>query len=171
MTTPRRNRRLDTVSDRVYRASVNTEAAFEHLNTQRSLVGTGGTGQQERRSIGGHSDPTLRLVQQLDGINYRRTAIDDQIVCIEKAMDLLDEAIRDAWKARALRDDVDEAPATDDRPLCRGGQPDTWGDPTCGAHVEHFRRDDGTIGFRSEGLCSKHRSAKRRWEQNQENAA
>jgi hypothetical protein len=164
MTTTPRNRKLDTISDRLYRASTNTTAAYEFLNEQRSHIPTLAASNTDGGTRGsGHSDPTLRTVTRLAAIEEKRQAIRDMIATLELGTDLLDEAIRDAY--RISTETSMEGPATDDRPLCRGGQPDTWGDPTCGAHVEHFIRDDGSIGFRTEGLCAKHRSAKRRWEQ------
>jgi hypothetical protein len=160
-----RNRKLDTISDRIYRASVNSSAAFAFLNEQRSHIPTlaAATTDGAGYSRGSHSDPTLRTVTRLSAIEEKRTAILDMIATLELGTDLLDEAIRDAY--RISSETPVEGPTTDDRPLCRGGQPDTWGDPACGAHVEHFIRDDGSVGFRTEGLCSKHRTAKRRWEQ------
>lgn len=58
-------------------------------------------------------------------------------------------------------------PAAQGEPLCSGGDPSTWGDPTCGRVVDHFTRDDGTIGYRADGLCGMHRVRKHRHEQAQ----
>jgi hypothetical protein len=167
-----RNRRLHTVSDRLYRASENVMAALDHLDRQRGLVPSIVSSRTDSASSSrsGHSDRTTATVIRLDSIDYGRRTILDAIATAETVADLIDQAVRDAYRITALNDPpVEDGPNTDDRPICRGGPPDTWGDAICGAHVEHFLRDDGTVGFRSEGLCAKHRTAKRRWER--ENAA
>ena len=161
-----RNRKLDTISDRIYRASVNSQAAFGFLNEQRSHIPTltANTTDGAGHSRGSHSDPTLRTVTRLSVIEDKRQAIHDQIHCIEVATDLLDEAIRDAY--RIGKEPALEGPTTDDRPLCRGGTPDTWGDPECGRHQDHYSLASGEIRFRGDGLCAMHRKRKERWERN-----
>ena len=53
-------------------------------------------------------------------------------------------------------------PAAQNEPLCTGGDPSTWGDPTCGELVDSFQRDDGTTSYRNDGLCARHRVRKHR---------
>jgi hypothetical protein len=162
-----RNRKLDTISDRIYRASVNSQAAFGFLNEQRSQIPSLAASNTDGGTRGsGHSDPTLRTTVRLLAIGDKRQAIDDMIATLELGTDLLDEAIRDAYRIGTDGAQT-EGPTTDDRPLCRGGQPDTWGDPDCGRHVEHYTRSDGTMAFRSEMLCATHRKRKMAWEREQ----
>jgi hypothetical protein len=161
-----RNRKLDTISDRIYRASVNSTAAFAFLNEQRSHIPTlaAATTDGAGHSRGSHSDPTLRTVTRLSAIEEKRTAIQDMIATLELGTDLLDEAIRDAY--RISSETIADGPTTDDRPLCRGGTPDTWGDATCGRHQDHYSLASGEIRFRGDGLCAMHRKRKERWERN-----
>lgn len=166
MSTPRPNRQLDTLSDRLRRAAAQTTAALEHLAVQRAhtpLLSASVT-DSGPSSHGDHPDPTLRLVLQLDAIDYHRTAIHDAIHTLGVATDNLDEALRNAQAFRGIHDTTPNAPS-EQHPLCSGGRPDLpWGDPQCGELVEYYHRADGSYAYRSDYLCAKHRKRKERYE-------
>jgi hypothetical protein len=164
-----RNRKLDTISDRLYRAASNIEQAFAHLNEQRALVPAIGSSRTDGAggSPSGHSDRTLGTMIRLDEIENKRQALHDAIGSANLAAKVIEDAIDDAYKARAEKGDTPDAPVHhDDRPLCRGGTPDTWGDPECGRHQDHYSLASGEIRFRGDGLCAMHRKRKERWERN-----
>lgn len=153
MTRRRRNQTLDALAHRIDRAAdivpdvlAGLDEQRTHINALRAAVG--GTGSSDV------SDPTLRTVIALDGIEYKRQAIKDAIATLGVCVDMLDNVCRDAL-GRSLPEELDA-------PRCSAEVLDpadaAW--PLrhqCTRYVEHFTRADGTIGYRSEGLCAMHR--------------
>ena len=104
------------------------------------------------------NDPTAHQALQ-------RTHITNQQHAINTAMATLQRGRHDLMKA--ITNAIPRQPTNS--PLCNGGDPSTWGDPTCNELVGSFQRGDGTTGVRSDGLCDRHRMRKHRWEK--DNAA
>lgn len=146
----------DRLARRLDRAAGIIPDVLAHLNELRANITTLTTPTNEHTSRSGHSDPTARTTLQLDAINLHQRAIDDQVHCVEVAINLLEEACRDGLGYRAPR-------AANSEPLCGGGDPSTWGDPTCGDIVESAQRQYG-VWYHPSGLCPAHRKRKERWE-------
>jgi hypothetical protein len=104
-----RHRLLDNLAARLDRAANMIPNTIDHLDEQRALVNplpaqdytAGPTGR------GGISDPTLRVAQQLDSIEYRRREIDDGINTLEVCVRMLEQAARRALAYRAGQSDDD----------------------------------------------------------------
>lgn len=147
---------LDRAAWRLSRASVTVPSVLTHIAEQ--LAHTTSVAASESVHVGGGdiSDPTAAAAARRATIIAQRDRILAARRAIGAAIDDLDDACRRALGARIG--------AAVDAPRCHGGDPSTWGDPECGALVEHYTRADGTQAFRTSGLCTKHRFAKLRWE-------
>lgn len=101
----RRNRQLDTLSDRIYRAAAIVPEVLDHLDEQRANISAihahptdaGGN------SHGDHGDPTLGTVLQFDPIEHHRRTVLDAIATLGVCVDMLDRSCRDALGARGQR--------------------------------------------------------------------
>lgn len=112
-----RHRLLDNLAARLDRAANMVPDILDHLDEQRALVNpiaardysAGPTGR------GGISDPTLRVTQQLDSIEYRRREISDGIDTLEVCVRMLEQAARRALAYRAGQTDTDDAHLADEQ--------------------------------------------------------
>ena len=138
----RSHRETDILARRLERAAQVIPTIFDHLNEQRANITTMSSGAGEGGgSKGDHSDPTLRTVSELDSINLHQRAIDDQVHCVHVAVNLLDEACRNALGKRAAYE-----PSLVER-ICNRA--------TCNRHVSYRLGDDG--GTTLDDLCDVHR--------------
>lgn len=163
MTSTPRNRRIDTASDRLYRASPAVIAALDHLDRQRALVPAIGSSRTDGAgsSKGGHSDRTLAITVRLDGIDYGRRTIVDAIATVELATDVLDQAVRDAYKIN----EQGEATIEDSKPRCIGDNSaegaTCWNIPSPRRNPHGLEIDDGRCvdcGPRYDALAAQRRS-------------
>ena len=164
MSRARTHRATEILAGRLARAATTIPSILDHLDEQRGNITTlsaptGGGG-----SKGDHSDPVLRTVMALDGVNIHRRAIADQVYCVNVAINLLEQACADAlgYRAGRRKGERPEGAAVAE-PLCGGGDPSTWGDPTCGELVESALRQYG-IWYHPSGLCVNHRRRRERYE-------
>jgi hypothetical protein len=69
---------------------------------------------------------------------------------------------------------VRSAANVEDHPRCNGGRGngvEPWTDPTCGEYVSYRVRDDGSLSYRSDGLCDACRMRRHRWLKQADDAA
>jgi len=157
----RTHRDTDTLAQRLMSASRVIPSILDHLDEQRANITTLSSPTSDGPgSKGGHSDPTLRTVTALEAINLHNRAINDQVHCVKVAVDLLDEACRDALGHRAPKK------AAQEEPLCDGGDPSSWGDVQCGDIVES-RQMPSHVWYHASGLCPRHRRRMERWQRSQ----
>lgn len=162
--TLRRNRDADALSFRLERAATRIPEVFAHLDEQRAMAmqssGSGGGGRQP----GTYSDPTAGMVAKLDAIELQRRTILDALASIGVGVNILDEACRDALGVRAQpAEQSAPAPAADAEPKCGGGDPSTWGDPTCGQIADWRITDSGHVSYNRDGLCPRHVAKRDEW--------
>ena len=143
----RTDRDTDILARRLERASTTIPEVIDHLNEQRAnttilSTPTGGGG-----SKGGHSDPTLRTVTELAGVDHHLTAIRDQIHCVKVAINLLELACRDALGHKAPQR------MSENEPTCQ--RPEINGQP-CGQLVSYRIGEAGQIRYDANGLCDDH---------------
>ena len=157
---PRRRRidmDLDRAANRLERASTAVPDVLAHLSEQLRYATFGASDSEAGRISGGSmSDPTYDAMHRRAPVQAYIDDVQAKRAAIGKAIDALDDACRKALGYRVA--------LTEDTPRCDGGDPSTWGHPTCGQYVEHFARADGSTGFRSEMLCARHRKRKERYE-------
>lgn len=108
------------------------------------------------RHIGDPKDPTGASAVKRSTVKAHTRRIRDAKKRLAAAMDDLDQTCRDAL-GRKLIDPTTE-------PVCQGGDPSNWGDPTCGELVELRRRPDGSTFYDPDGLCCDHRLRKEAFE-------
>lgn len=148
---------LDRASTRLDRASRTVPDVLAHLTEQLRYATYGATDTDTGRISGGNtSDPTYNAMHRRAPVQAFIDDVQAKRAAIGKAIDDLDDACRKALGYRVA--------LSEDTPRCDGGDPSTWGHPTCGQYVEHFMRADESIGFRSEMLCARHRKRKERYE-------
>lgn len=158
MTRRRTDPELDRQSWRLSRAATTLPTVLEHIAEQLAHTTNSSSG-DGNRPVNHISDPTGQAALQRHHTTLRRDSILEARRRVGIAIDLLDEACRNALGATPH-------PAADE-PRCNGGDPSTWGDPECGELVEHYTRNDGTTAYRSSSLCVKHRKRRERWEREQ----
>ena len=132
------------------------------IDRAATLIADGGDrGGPEDAKIRGKnwiSDPTS--VQALGRMAATERVLDD----IETALDTLrlTTALLVAWCE-------EHAPVIADHPRCTGGRTvDEWTRPGCTGLVDYSRRTDGSVSYRTDGLCVACRSAKQRYEAKRE---
>ena len=150
------HRDTDNLARRLERAAGIIPTIHDHLNEQRANMTVLSAPQGGGGSKGDHSDPTLRAVSALSAIEYHRRAIDDQVHCVRVAVNLLEEACRDALGHRAAKS------ASADHPRCTAGRIYIDGqgrerESTCDRLVSYRVADSGTIHLDPGGLCDEHR--------------
>ena len=109
------------------------------------------------RSKGGHSDPT------------GDTALKD-LGNAERVFELFEANLETLKLCLANLTTFAEkwAPTLGERIRCHGGRTvDDWSDPNCANWADTYVRADGTEQTRGDGLCSKCRSRRERWERRQ----
>jgi len=154
-----RNTRIDRPTDiiarRAARAATIIPTIHDHLNEQRSNITALGAGTGNTATSGTHSDPTLRTAMALDAIDYHRRAINDQIYCLEVAMNALDEVCRNALghqNARTVGDDHPRCPASRIHIDSNGNERES----ACDRMASYRIADGGTIHVDPSGLCDEH---------------
>jgi hypothetical protein len=176
----RRNRKLETHSDRLYRASDIVPQVLDHLSEQRAQTSAvkASVTDGSITSTGDPTDPTGDIVCTLERFDAPRRDIFALIDDIGRLIDRLDDACRKALGIRSTGAVTDDTPAVD-KPLCiddeyvaghwAGERRDgdgkvvhigVWVEPQwvrCGRNAEHFVRADGTVGFRNPPRCAMHR--------------
>ncbi len=105
---------------------------------------------------GGTSDPTGEAAT-----NPTRFAAFERSNRVEVMMLRLESLTKEL--VREVNRGSSKTPAAQNEPLCAGGDPSTWGDPTCGEIVRSEERAYGTWYHPSE-LCDRHLKAKQRHE-------
>jgi hypothetical protein len=148
MTATRRNPTAARLADRLYRAAGVIPSIEDHLGEQRSLVITLSASRTDSSggSKSGHSDPAARVTLELAEIDNHRTAIRDALATANIAINLLDEACRDALGHQARRDPKD----TESKPRCIGDN--TAAGATCW-QIPAPRRDHGSNQTVDDGRC------------------
>jgi hypothetical protein len=147
------DRRLERLADRIHQAArikPNVDKALAERLAHCDTTTHNETG----ITTGELNDPVIRRVLARSDIMNRATNITNAVDAVEQALNQLDTALRAGYRHTP--------PPTNDHPTCDGGDPSTWGDPTCGEYCEHYRRGDNSIGYRD--LCSKHRKRRTMWE-------
>lgn len=148
VTQRRIHRDTDNLARRLTRAATTIPSIIDHLNEQRANITTLSAPGNGGGSKGGHSDPVLRTLTQLDAIDYHRRAINDQLHCVRVAIDLLEASCREALGHKPTITVNDTAP--------------TCHHTGCDEMVSSYLRDDGTVGYRLTGsiggLCDSHRA-------------
>lgn len=122
------------------------------------------TNQANETGISGQgtiSDPVAAQVMARAGVIDRSNKVEQVVARLEGDSRLL-VALLNAGQRRT--------PAAQDEPLCAGGDPSTWGDPTCGDIVRSEQRQYGTW-YDPSGLCNKHRLRRDRHERQADEAA
>lgn len=157
----RRNRDADNLSTRLDRAADVIPSVEDHLNEQRALVGGITSRSDGGRQRGTHSDPTGSALAKLADLDIKRQAIVDALGSINVGVRLLEEACADALRTRARPAERSEPSAGE--PTCAGGDPSTWGDPTCGELVNWTLGDNGHVSHDRDKLCLRHRQAFDEW--------
>ncbi len=96
-----RNRELDNLAHRLDRAANTIGDIWDHLDEQRANITHIAANDPSRpNSSGAVSDPTLHTVEQLAGVEYRRTEIRDHLATLELAVNLLEQSCRQALSFR-----------------------------------------------------------------------
>jgi hypothetical protein len=109
------------------------------------------------RAKGGHGDPTADAA--LRELAWNTKVLD--------AMEANLKALRDAVGGLASFCD-DWAPILGERTRCHGGRTvDDWSDPNCTNWADTYTVTTGEERVRGDGLCSKCRSKRERWERQQ----
>jgi hypothetical protein len=148
MTRRRVNRDLDTLAERLHRASLIVPVIEDDLVQRLAHCDT--NAQPEARVAGGEmSDPVMRVILARADILTKQNAITAAIVEIREAVDRLDEATR---KARA-HDNTEP-----DQPVCY--------EAGCSDPVSSYRLANGDYAYRMggeyAGLCDRHRKRAQR---------
>jgi hypothetical protein len=138
MTSRRRNRALDTLAHRLDSAANIVPTVLAHLDEQRAQISTLSAPASGTKGSD-VSDPTWRTMQQLSRLDNRAGRITDAIATLSVAVNMLDNACRDALGTRGHIEG----------PRCIGdGTPDgatctqiadTRTDPTSGATIDDGR--------------------------------
>lgn len=156
MTARRVDHELDRAAWRLQRASNTVPEVLVHLQEQLLFATFGASDSEAGRVAGGDmSDPTYQAMSRRDPVVALERRVYAARKAISDAIDELDDACRAALGMRVAQ--------AEQTPTCDGGDPSSWGDPTCGQYVEHYTREDGSTGFRAEGLCARHRKRRQRY--------
>lgn len=148
------DRRLDRIAQRIDTAARMKPAVDRHIMQQLDECDTQATNETGISAKGTFNDPVMNAVMRRGHVINASNAIDAAVVALEHAEAQLSAALR-AVKVPAVK--------ADHEPRCWWAQ--------CGELVEHYTRSDGSTGFRTSGLCARHRKQREREERDEREVA
>lgn len=160
MTRHRTDPQLTKISHRANTAAHILPGIQTHLANQLAHTDTNTTNETGITS-NTINDPVITQVLARAHITDHQTRIKQIIDRIETSLNELDAAFTRAQHGQPK--------PTHTIPTCPGGDPSTWGDPTCSDLVEYSIRSDGTRYERD--LCPTHRKRRERHQRAQDTYA